>query len=128
MSEEKKEELKEEIVTDEIDNIADCDGNCAACSEDCFGDFEFEPIHKTWSFANVLSLSCKVIGLVYFLVSIYVYIKSVVEYQAGYGELPMGIVEIILSFFDQFGLTTVVFLGVGEVVNLINRIKESIMY
>ena len=40
----------------------------------------------------------------------------------------MGIVEIILSFFDQFGLTIIVFLGIGEVVNLINRIKESIMY
>ena len=127
MSEEIKEEVKEEVVED-IDMLADCDGNCESCSQDCFGDFEFEPIHKKGSFANILSIGCKVLALAYFVLSLWIYIASIVEYTKEAGMLPMSVLEIIVSYIDQFGLLIVVFLGFGEVVNLINRIKESIMY
>ncbi|MCQ2979309.1 MAG: hypothetical protein MJ245_05895 [Clostridia bacterium] len=125
MSDEK--ELKEEIVTEEIDKLADCDGNCAACDQDCFGDMDLEPVHKTWSFANVLQVACKVVALIYFVLGTYEYIASIVGYVESYGEMP-SIIEVIYSFFAEIGFNTIIILGVGEVINLINRVKEALVF
>ncbi len=68
-----------------------------------------------------------VIALLFFVIGTYEYILSVVTYSSQYGEIP-SILEVFFSFMQDVCLTSVIFFAIGEVINLINRIKEAIMY
>lgn len=126
MSEENKEELKEEVKEDV--EVKSCDGNCESCEDVCeFKDYDFEPIHRKGSIANIFSIVAKVFALLFFVIGTYEYILSVVTYSSQYGEIP-SILEVFFSFMQDVCLTSVIFFAIGEVINLINRIKEAIMY
>lgn len=124
MSEENKnEEIKEEVKEEELA----CDGNCESCEIDCLGDYEFEPIHNKKSIANIFQIVCKVSALLFLIFGTYTFVLSVIGYAQSYGEIP-SVVEIIYSWLADVLKGTIVLFAIGEVVNLINRIKESIMY
>lgn len=118
------EEIKEEV----IEEVKECDGNCEACEDVCgMEDFSFEPIHKAGSCANVFSIICKAFAGLFFVISTYSYIMSIVDYVGMYGEQP-GVIDVAYGFISSVVLNTVIFWAIGEVTNLINRIKEAVMY
>ena len=126
MSEEIKEEVKEEEKKVEV---TECDGNCESCEvEDCLAaGYDFEPIHKKGTIANIFSIVCKVLALLFLVVGTYEYVLSIVSYVQTYAEMP-SIIEVIYSWVNEVCFVAAVFFGIGEITNLVNRVKESIMY
>lgn len=113
-------EIKEEV----IEEVKECDGVCETCDEPCFS---FEPVHKKGSCANVFSIICKAFAGLYFVIGTYSYIMSIVDYVSMYGQKP-GVIDIANGFVSSIVLYTIIFWAIGEIINLVNRIKEAIMY
>lgn len=122
---EQKEEIKENVACE----CEDCNDDCNCCDHDgcdC-GDYTFEPIHKSTSCANVFSIISKVIAVLYLILGSYGYVLSIVDYKEMYGEMP-SVVDIVMGYCSSLLLVAFAFWAIGEVINLLNRVKEAIMY
>lgn len=116
-------EIKDEVIEEK-----ECDGNCEACEDVCdLADYSFEPVHKKGSCANVFSIICKAFAGLYFVISTYSYVMSIVQYAQMYGENP-GVIDIAYGFVSSVVLYTICFWAIGEIINLVNRIKEAVMF
>lgn len=124
IKEEKTEEIKEETC-----HCQSSHDDCSCCDHDgCdFEDFSFEPIHKSSSCANIFSIVSKVIAVLYLILGSYGYVMSIVEYNEMYGEMPT-LVDVVMGYFSSLLLVAFAFWAIGEVINLLNRLKEAIMY
>ena len=125
--EEIKDELNDEILTEEETNECDC---CSHDHEHCdcgCEEYDFEPIHKKGSCANIFSIISKVIAVMCLIIGTYSYVDTVFSYNEMYGAFP-SIIEVVYGYLSSILLIAFAFFGIGEVINLINRIKESIMY
>ncbi|MCQ2748616.1 MAG: hypothetical protein MJ246_00960 [Clostridia bacterium] len=118
-------EIKEEVIEEEV---KECDGVCETCEDPCgLDDFCYEPIHKKGSCANVFSIIAKAFAGLYFVIGTYSYIMSIVDYVGMYGEKP-GVVDVAYGFISSVILYTICFWAIGEIINLVNRIKEAVMF
>lgn len=126
LNEEVKEvKAKKETVVEE--EHCDCDHELCDCG--C-GDFEFfDDVvpHKKGSFANILSIVSKVLGLIFFILGTWNFGEYMIQYtaeSASYGGVD--IIGAICSYFTSILLVSVAFLAIGEGINLLNRMKESL--
>ena len=130
MSKKDLNEIYSQETTQEHCDCCDHDHNHDGCDcgcEDMYLPYDFEPAHNAASFANIFSIICKVIAGFYFILSTGNAVNTLFYYQETYTDLDWSFyLEFFTSTFTSVFLITIAFLAIGEVVNLLNRIKEAL--
>lgn len=139
MTKKKLDELNEEIkkakcesCEHEHENHEEHDGCACDCGcEDMYLPYDLEEIHSNYSFANIFSIVSKVVAIIYFIFGSYYAFGdlkyAIVSYEQAGQKLGFDFyIDFSLNFLSSIVLITFLFVAIGEVTNLLNRIKESL--